>query len=54
MTNLLGDEASRWQEHAREPATAVHLYGKSDARQGRKMGHVTRLYPLGARPRNHQ
>jgi phosphoribosylaminoimidazole carboxylase (NCAIR synthetase) len=22
----------------------VHLYGKSEARQGRKMGHVTRLY----------
>jgi 5-(carboxyamino)imidazole ribonucleotide synthase len=52
MTNLLGDEVSAWREHAGEPATAVHLYGKSHARQGRKMGHVTRLYPLGARPDN--
>jgi len=50
MTNLLGDEAAAWRAHAAEPRTAVHLYGKSDARQGRKMGHVTRLYPLGTRP----
>jgi 5-(carboxyamino)imidazole ribonucleotide synthase len=50
MTNLLGDEAAAWREHAAQPATAVHLYGKTDARQGRKMGHVTRLYPLGTRP----
>jgi 5-(carboxyamino)imidazole ribonucleotide synthase len=50
MTNLLGDEVSAWQAHAAQPATAVHLYGKTDARQGRKMGHVTRLYPVGTRP----
>ena len=50
MTNLLGDEVAAWRDHAASPATAVHLYGKSDARQGRKMGHITRLYPLGTRP----
>ena len=50
MSNLLGDEVAAWAEHAAAPATAVHLYGKSDARLGRKMGHVTRLYPLGTRP----
>jgi 5-(carboxyamino)imidazole ribonucleotide synthase len=50
MTNLLGDEAASWRTHAAEPSTAVHLYGKGDARQGRKMGHITRLFPLGARP----
>ena len=50
MTNLLGDEVNAWRTHAALPATAVHLYGKTDARQGRKMGHVTRLYPLGTRP----
>jgi 5-(carboxyamino)imidazole ribonucleotide synthase len=50
MTNLLGDEVAAWREQAALPATAVHLYGKSDARHGRKMGHVTRLYPLGTRP----
>jgi 5-(carboxyamino)imidazole ribonucleotide synthase len=50
MTNLLGDEAAAWQAHARTPGACLHLYGKTDARQGRKMGHVTRLYPLGTRP----
>ncbi len=50
MTNLLGDEAATWAEHAAAPATGVHLYGKSAARPGRKMGHVTKLYPLGTRP----
>jgi 5-(carboxyamino)imidazole ribonucleotide synthase len=50
MTNLLGDEISSWRDLARNPATAVHHYGKLEAREGRKMGHVTRLYPLGTRP----
>ncbi len=50
MTNLLGDEAEAWEQYARTPSTAVHLYGKGEARPGRKMGHVTRLYPLGLRP----
>ena len=43
MTNLLGDdvnEVSRWLEL---PDTAVHLYGKTAVRPGRKMGHVTRV-----------
>ena len=26
-----------------EPGAALHLYGKAEARPGRKMGHVTRL-----------
>jgi 5-(carboxyamino)imidazole ribonucleotide synthase len=50
MTNLLGEEANGWEQYARASSTAVHLYGKGDARPGRKMGHVTRLYPLGLRP----
>jgi 5-(carboxyamino)imidazole ribonucleotide synthase len=52
MTNLLGDEVNSWRGRAVEPATALHLYGKAEARAGRKMGHVTRLYPLGTRPEN--
>lgn len=43
MTNLLGDEAAHWQALAAEPGASVHLYGKKEARPGRKMGHVTRL-----------
>jgi 5-(carboxyamino)imidazole ribonucleotide synthase len=45
MTNLIGSDIDKWREFAAEPDTAVHLYGKTQARQGRKMGHVTRLYP---------
>jgi 5-(carboxyamino)imidazole ribonucleotide synthase len=41
MINLLGDDWLEWQEYARRPDAHVHLYGKSDTRPGRKMGHVT-------------
>jgi 5-(carboxyamino)imidazole ribonucleotide synthase len=45
MTNLIGAASGRWRELAMEDGVALHLYGKKDARPGRKMGHVTRLYP---------
>jgi 5-(carboxyamino)imidazole ribonucleotide synthase len=48
MVNLIGPEALDWQRLAAEPGAAVHLYGKREARPGRKMGHVTRLRPKGA------
>ncbi|MEO0679029.1 MAG: hypothetical protein AAF192_01280 [Pseudomonadota bacterium] len=47
MTNLLGDEAEQWEAIAADPALRLHLYGKAEAREGRKMGHVTRVTPLG-------
>ena len=43
MVNLIGADADDWRKLAAEPGTALHLYGKGDARPGRKMGHVTRL-----------
>ena len=43
MTNLLGHDADRWPELLTEPGARLHLYGKREARPGRKMGHVTRL-----------
>ncbi len=46
MHNLIGDEIEQWEQLLREPGAIVHLYGKSEARRGRKMGHVTRLMPL--------
>ena len=46
MTNLIGDEADAWPGLAAEPETRLWLYGKSEARPGRKMGHVNRLSPL--------
>jgi 5-(carboxyamino)imidazole ribonucleotide synthase len=47
MTNLIGSDVERWREFAAEPGTAVHLYGKAEARPGRKMGHLTRIFPKG-------
>ena len=43
MTNLIGDDVDDWQSLAREAGTFLHLYGKHDARKGRKMGHVNRI-----------
>lgn len=43
MTNLIGNDADGWPRFAAEPHTAVHLYGKAEARPGRKMGHITRI-----------
>lgn len=48
MTNLLGDEAHGWAALAAAPDVALHLYGKADARKGRKMGHFNRLTPRQA------
>ncbi len=45
MTNLIGAEIDKWRGLAKEDGAAVHIYGKVEARAGRKMGHVTRLFP---------
>ncbi len=45
MRNLLGEECESWAEILSDPAARLHLYGKTEARPGRKMGHVTRLSP---------
>jgi len=51
MTNLIGSDADDWTKWAHEANTALHLYGKAEARNGRKMGHATRLYPLNGLPK---
>ena len=43
MTNLIGAEAHSAWELLADPANHLHLYGKVEAREGRKMGHVTRV-----------
>ena len=43
MDNLIGEDVNRWSELVAEPGAHVHLYGKDEARPGRKMGHVTRV-----------
>jgi len=44
MTNLLGDDVNDTAKWLATPGAAVHLYGKSAVRPGRKMGHVTRVF----------
>jgi 5-(carboxyamino)imidazole ribonucleotide synthase len=46
MENLLGEDVLRWPGLAAEPNARLHLYGKREARAGRKMGHVNRVFPL--------
>ena len=43
MENLIGPEIERWPELVAERGAHVHVYGKGEARPGRKMGHVTRV-----------
>ena len=51
MLNLLGDlwgeEQPHWQEVFENNTAFLHLYGKHEAREGRKMGHIN---ILGAEP----
>lgn len=43
MRNLLGHESDGWRLYLADPRAHLHLYGKAEARPGRKMGHVTWL-----------
>lgn len=45
MENLIGDDVGRAAAILAEPGARLHLYGKAEARPGRKMGHVNRLRP---------
>ena len=49
MANLLGDlwenGEPNWTAATSMPNVKLHLYGKSSARSGRKMGHLTALAP---------
>lgn len=44
MTNLIGADIDAWQTILSDPRAHLHHYNKGDVREGRKMGHVTRLY----------
>lgn len=49
MFNLIGEEVNAWRDLAGDPDVALHIYDKGEARDGRKMGHWTRLFPRGTR-----
>ncbi|MBR0670088.1 5-(carboxyamino)imidazole ribonucleotide synthase [Neoroseomonas soli] len=49
MKNLIGPEGmAAWPRLVASPGVVPHLYGKAEARPGRKMGHATRLLPEGS------
>ena len=51
MKNLVGfEETTLWPQILATPGLIPQLYGKKEARPGRKTGHVTRLFPKGALP----
>ncbi len=43
MTNLIGTEATDIQALTSDPGIGLHLYGKAEAKSGRKMGHINKL-----------
>jgi 5-(carboxyamino)imidazole ribonucleotide synthase len=51
MKNLVGPEdMALWPDILATPGLIPHHYGKRDARPGRKLGHVNRLFPKGGLP----
>ncbi len=46
MTNLIGKDAKKLAPWLEMPRACLHLYGKDEIREGRKMGHATVLTPM--------
>jgi len=54
MKNLIGPaDMAQWPQILATSGLIPHHYGKSEARPGRKMGHVTHLFPRGSMPGEH-
>ena len=45
MENIIGGAVDGAHALLSDPDAHLHLYGKAKAREGRKMGHVTRIGP---------
>ena len=43
MINLIGDQVNDIEKYHNNPKAKIHLYGKGEAKEGRKMGHVNVL-----------
>ena len=51
MKNLIGpDDMTLWPQIIATPTFLPHLYGKAEARRGRKMGHVNLVFPYSGLP----
>ena len=46
MKNLIGSDYHNWFSWLQKKGAHLHLYGKTDVREGRKMGHVTCIEPF--------
>ena len=46
MKNLIGEDVLNWQEYCNDSQSKLHLYGKNQIKDGRKMGHVNVFAPL--------
>ncbi len=44
MRNLIGEDVNAFAEILAQDGACLHLYGKTEVRAGRKMGHVTRIF----------
>ncbi|MDR3462871.1 MAG: 5-(carboxyamino)imidazole ribonucleotide synthase [Beijerinckiaceae bacterium] len=44
MRNLIGDDILAWRDILAESGVSLTLYGKMEARPGRKMGHTTQVF----------
>jgi len=54
MKNLVGPaDMAQWPQILATPGLIPHHYGKAEARPGRKIGHVTHLFPRAALPGEH-
>lgn len=43
MKNLIGDEVKKISKYEKNPRAKIHIYGKEEVKDGRKMGHVNVL-----------
>ena len=48
MINLVGEDVQNLEAYVTDPAAQLHLYGKAEARPGRKMGHVNLLSSISS------
>ena len=53
MINLIGRDVKKLDKYYEMKGACVHLYGKHDIREGRKMGHVTILKKLNENEKRH-
>jgi 5-(carboxyamino)imidazole ribonucleotide synthase len=51
MHNLIGNDVRKAGPWLEKPGACLHLYGKPEVREGRKMGHVTIISPLDTLPK---